>query len=194
MNRLFEIQTLSECKPGLRDSSRLGFDPIILVTGGYALAQSLFPNLFGNQRKPITDSDWNSLFPGSGYWTTLLKKYCANRIKYDVDMRYLYPFEKSRGAIADFVVANANAICPDHTPSARWGGTGTDPGCWSSGQSELVCQPCMAAFQKLLAAEQRGAGTQFPPGETFNMQTLLLVGGGVLLLAFLSKRKRSKKR
>lgn len=193
MNRLFEIQTLSECKPRLASRSRLGFDPIILITGGYALAQQLFPNLFGSQRKPITDQDWNSLFPGNGYWTTLLKKYCASRIKYDVDMKFLYPFGNSRGAIADFVVANSVAICPDHTPTAKYGGTGTDPGCWSSGTSELVCQPCMAAFQKLLAKEQAGGGDVFPPGSPFNYQTLLLIGGGVLLLVALSKKKSKKK-
>jgi hypothetical protein len=187
--RKFEIQTLSE-----RNYNRLGFDPIVLITGGYALAQSLFPNLFGNNRKLITDSDWSQLFPGNGYWTVLLKKYCAERIKYDVDMRYLYPFEKFRGAIADFVVKNSTQICPDHTPSVRYGGTGTDPGCWSDGVNELVCQPCMSDFQKLLAAEQRGGGDTFPPGQSFNLQTLLLIGGGVLIIAAIAKKKRSTKK
>lgn len=78
-NGQFEIVTLSD-----RQFGKLG-DPVTVITAGISLLTSLFPNIFGGNRKRLTDADYVSLLPGSGYWTTRLRDYLKSRIQYDVD-------------------------------------------------------------------------------------------------------------
>jgi len=190
--RTFTIATLA-------DNNRLG-EPISILTAGLGLATQLFPNIFGSNRRALTSADWDKLFPGNGYYSVLLKTYLSQRIKYDVDTKFLYPFNHQginmRGAIADFVVANAAQICPDYTAGAG----GTNRACWSDGRNELVCQPCMTIFSKILQQEQYSGGNQpvgqYPGGMfsgTLDMSTILLVGGGLLALVLLSKKSKAKK-
>lgn len=181
----FKIQTLSTCN---RVPTKLGFDPTIVITGGLTVAQQLFPNLFGSNRRPITDQDWDSLFPGGGYWSTLLKSYLKSRCHYDVDMKFMYPGNFgsggswSRGYIAQFVLENRASICPNQ-PDSCWSGT--------------ICQPCMTAFQKILSQEGLTGGTQpagIFPGMSggIDWTTIALIGGGIFLVAALTKKGKRK--
>jgi hypothetical protein len=156
-------------------------DPITIITGGLAILNQLFPNLFGKPAIPVTDSDWQKMFPGNGYWTSLLRNYLKSMIP---NTRDLHRLEKYTGY---FVWANRQNIAPE-VPSS----------CYPYDNPHL-CPQAMGKFFALLKKEQATGGNypvgQFPGGlGGFDMQTLLLVGGGVLLLAFLSKRNGSKKR
>jgi len=175
-NEVFRIATLS-------NNARLS-EPVAIITAGVGLIQSLFPN-FLSSPEPLSDSELNKLFPGSGYWTTQIKSYLKAKTKWKRDMAYWFPGTYggaySRGYIAQFVLENRNAICP-----------GVQDNCWSG----TVCEVCMEKFNSLLSAEQLGGGTQFP-GMTagFDMQKLLLYGGGALLLfALLKSSKKSNKK
>ena len=67
----FRIKTLQDGETSM--------DPITIITGGLAVVSQLFPNIFGGGRKRLTDADWLQLFPGSGYWTSLLRSYLKEK-------------------------------------------------------------------------------------------------------------------
>lgn len=175
MNKTFRIATLSS-------NTRLR-EPVAIITAGIGLLQNLFPN-FLSSPEPLTDSELSSLFPGSGFWTTQIKNYLKTKTRWKKDMAYWFPGtyggQYSRGYIAQFVLENRAAICP-----------GVIDSCWTG----TVCEVCMEKFNKLLQAEQYGAGTQYPGVQAgFDMQKLLIYGGGALLVfALLNKTKKSKK-
>lgn len=79
MNR-FKIVTLSA------NHRRLA-DPVTVITASVGLLGQLFPNIFGGNRKRLTESDWLQLIPGAGYYTTQLRNYLKTRISYDVDFQ-----------------------------------------------------------------------------------------------------------
>lgn len=186
MNRLFEIQTLSakqvskkynpdkyylvhgyemkRRKRSLADYGRLA-DPVTVITGIATVLPSLFPNLFGTEQ--LTMDHLNRLFPGSGYYTMQYKNYLLQRIKYLKDV------ERDLHMYTGQFIESKPEICN--------GGTGQT--CWSN-------------FYKILQQEQYSGGTR-PVGNVFgsgfDFTTLALVGGGVLLLLALTKKKRSKK-
>jgi hypothetical protein len=167
MKRLFEIQTLSERTPKLRDYRRLNdyrrlADPVSIILGIGSLIPSLFPNLFGSEK--TSNVVFNKLFPSNGFWTSQYKNYLLSKIKYIKDIeRDLHMYT------GEFIQMNQSQICA--------GKSGTE--CWEN-------------FYALLRQEEIGGGIQ-PPGG-LNYQTLLLVGGGVLLLLALSKKKRGRKK
>lgn len=132
--RKFEIITL-------RDYQRLS-DPVSIITGGVALLTQLFPNIFGGGRKELTEADWNTLIPGSGYWTVKLRNYLKSRIKYDVDFtNNVQPFT------IQFVADNKQGICPTFN---------TDNHNWTA---------CYQKFLQMLKEEQQTGG-QSPVGQT----------------------------
>lgn len=179
MNRLFEIQTLSDRNYGLRDYARLA-DPVAIITGGIALISQLFPNLFGQPAIPMTEADWIKMFPGNGYWTTLYRNYVKSKIP---NTRDLWRLERFTGY---FVWDNRMNIAPE-VPNS----------CYPFDEPHK-CPAAMSKFFNLLKQEQLTGGSspvgQFPGGiGTLDMNTLLLIGGGVLLLSILLKKKSSKK-
>ena len=172
MQRLFEIQTLSE-------RHRLA-DPIAILTAGMGTLTALFPNIFGGSRKELTSTDWLELIPGSGHWTTMLRNYLASRIHYDVDaVTNIQPFTTV------FVWENGQQICGH--PKGTWGaaGAGTE-------------QKCMRRFYDIIREEAMTGGSspvgQTPGGfgATINYETLLLVGGGLLLVMAITKKKKRR--
>ena len=185
MNRLFEIQTLSDCgNPHVYN--RLGqsgppgqpVDPFAVITGGIGVLSNLFPNIFGGARKKLTSADWLQLIPGSGHWTTKLRNYLAIRIHYDVDaVANIQPFTVT------FVWNNGAQIC-GHA-KGTWGAAGPD-----------TEQKCMQRFFDILREEQRTGGTspigQTPGGfgSTINYESLILLGGGLLLAMAVFKKKK----
>lgn len=161
MNRLFEIQTLSEGQ-----YKRLS-DPVTVITGIATVLPSLFPNMFGSETLNMGHLD--KLFPGNGFWTVKYKNWLLQRIKYLKDVqRDLHMYT------GQFIEANQAQICP--------GKSGTD--CWQ-------------AFYKLLQKESLTGGYQ-PVGNIFgggiDFSTIALIGGGILLLTVLAKKKSSRKK
>lgn len=185
MNRLFEIQTLSE-KRCFKDYGNLKnggtpVDPITIITGGLAMVSQLFPNIFGGSRQAMTQAYLDNIFPGSGYWTVKLKAYLKEKTRYTVDAKYWYPFENQSGYIADFAYINRAQYAPDCSTfkDCAWG-----------------------KFLNLLKQESLTGGNQpvgnFPglPGGigSIDWQTLLLFGGGAFLLFALMNKKKTRKR
>lgn len=170
MNRLFEIQTLSDCNdkrfPNLSGLSQGGVDPISIILGGLPIINQIFPNLFPNRRR-LTQSDWLKFFPSSGKWTTELRQHLSNTINYDTDLENIPTFTRY------FVKDNFKQWCPQCND-------------WQEG---------FASFSEILKEEARtggsGGGGSYPYGSTINWQEILLYGGGaVLLLTLLNKKKK----
>jgi len=167
MNRLFEIQTLSDNASALtlRSYTRLS-DPVSIITGGLAVINQLFPNLFGGNRRPLTQADWLKLFPSSGYWTTLLREHLANTIHYDVDLSN--------------IPAYTRYFVDDHLTQLCGGGCSREQG--------------LQILSDHLKEETRtgGGNSPFPyPGSSINWQNILLIGGGaILVLTLLNKKKK----
>jgi hypothetical protein len=106
MNRLFEIQTLSD-----RNYRRLA-DPITVIAGIATILPTLFPNLTGSER--LSMAHLNQLFPGNGFYTMQYKNWLLQRIKYLKDVeRDLHMYT------GQFIENNQGVFCT--------GGTGT---CW----------------------------------------------------------------
>lgn len=150
-------------------------DPTTILTAGVSLLSSLFPNIFGGNRKELTESDWVTMLPGSGYWTVKLRNYLKSRIKYDVDYaNNVQPFT------IQFVADNKANICPTYdTSNHNW-------------------QACYRKFLQMLQTEAQTAGTE-PIGQTpglntgFNLESILpyaLIGAFAYILV---KKNRGKK-
>ncbi len=163
MKKLFDIVTLSDRQ------SRLS-DPITILTGGVAVLSQIFPNIFGGNRKRLTDADWVTLLPGAGYWTTSLRNYLKATIHYDTDYtKNVLQFSKN------FVYENASQIC---------GGQYTDA--------------CYSKFLDMLATEQKTGGTSpigITPGgygQALNPSLLIPLGVGAIVLVLAMKSKKKK--
>ena len=162
MKRLFDIVTLSS------RHSRLA-DPITVITGGVAVLSQLFPNIFGGGRKELTQSDWLTLIPGAGYWSTRLREYLKTRIKYDVDFsRNVLPFSQQ------FAFDNRQTIC-----------------------GSLDNEKCYAKFLQLLQTESQTGGvspvgiTPGGVGLTLDYSTIIpLAVGAVVLVAIMKNKKK----
>jgi len=167
MKRLFEIQTLSDYRSGLRNYTRLS-DPVLIITTIATALPQFFPNLTGAER--LTMQQLTTLFPGTGHWTVSYRNWLLQRVRYTKDLqRDLHMYT------GQFIEANQSSICP--------GKTGQD--CWQ-------------AFYKLLQTEAVTGGSQpvgsvFTAGLGLDMQTLLLIGVGVVLLVAVTKRRRKKR-
>ena len=163
MKKLFDIVTLSDRQNNLSD-------PITILTGGVAVLSQIFPNIFGGNRKRLTDSDWITLLPGAGYWTTSLRNYLKATIQYDTDYtKNVLQFSKN------FVYENSSRIC---------GGAYTDA--------------CYSKFLNMLATEQKTGGnspigiTPGGYGATINPSLLIPLGIGAVLLVLAMKTKKKK--
>lgn len=166
MQRLFEIQTLSDCDKRFPNLSQGGVDPVSIILGGLPVINQLFPNLFPNRRR-LTEADWLKFFPSSGRWTTDLRRALSNSIHYDTDLKNIPEFTKY------FVDENKSSICPS---------------CQSFNEA-------FVAFSDILKQEARtggsGGGGSYPYGSSINWQEILLYGGGaILLLTLLNKKKK----
>lgn len=180
-NRLFNIVSLSS------NQRRLG-DPVTILTGGVAVLTQLFPNIFGGARKRLSDSDWLTLIPGAGYWSTKLRNYLKTRIHYDTDFTAnVQPFT------LQFVSENHALICPrtytfQNPPGSNPGGGGS--------QGWLPC------YQKLLSLLQQetATGGNAPIGITpggfggsLDYSTLVPLAIGAAILVILMKTPKKKK-
>lgn len=176
MNRLFEIQTLSNKQYNLRDYSRLGFDPFSVILGAIPGILNLF------SKTPLSRNDLNQIFPGNGYWTSNLKNHLMQHIAWKDENLPTNIDVKMKAYIGD-VYRRAKCMdlpgsCFDNHPYP-----GVDE-----------CPECTNRFYKELQNEKLGTNQNAPyPTGGFNYQTLLLVGGGVLLLLALNKKKSRKK-
>lgn len=97
----------------------LGADPMGIITGSIPLLNQIFPNLFGGNRRRLTQADWNQMFPGNGYWTVRLKNYLARHTHYDVDLKYLYDTGNGYGYIINFIAENRAEIWPQRWQSVQ---------------------------------------------------------------------------
>jgi len=170
MNKLFEIQTLSDRNYGFKNYSRLG-DPVAIIAGIATVIPSLFPNLFGSER--LTMDHLNKLFPSNGFWTNKYKNHLLSRIKYLKDVSVgLHHYT------GEFIEQNLNTFCPGVVKGGPGG------------------QECWKNFYKVLQQENVTGGHS-PVGNVLgagiDYQTILLIGGGVLLLSVLLKKKRARK-
>ena len=161
MKRFFDIVTLSA------NHKRLS-DPVTVITSGVAILSQLFPNIFGGNRKRLTETDWLQLFPGAGYWTTSLRNYLKAHIHYDTDYTAnVLQYSK------DFVYNNASQLC---------GGVYTDA--------------CYSKFLGMLQTEKNTGGNSpigITPGGyglTTDYSTLVPLAIGALALVFLMKSKK----
>lgn len=166
MNRKFSIQTL-------QDNGGTPMDPITIITGGVGLLSSIFPNLFGGGRRRLTNADWLQLFPGSGYWTTALRKKLQSSIHYDSDLKNIEEFTKY------FVDENKAQIC---------------------GGAPCSFTNAFSKFAQILQQE-RVTGGNYPVGNypggigggSINYQEILIYGGiAILAITLLSKSKKKK--
>ena len=98
MKRLFEIQTLSD-----HNYTSLK-DPVSVITGGVAIIQGLFPNLFGGGRRRLTNQDWLQMFPGNGMYTVRLRNCLSRSIHFDSDLMNIEEFTRN------FVFENMSAL------------------------------------------------------------------------------------
>ena len=116
-SRKFEILTLSNCGGCESDYSNLGEggDPVGIITGGIALLQGLFPNIFGGGRRRLTQQDWIQMFPGAGAWTVRLRNYLARSIHYDSDLNNIEEFTRN------FVYENMGSL-PGATFTEKYAG------------------------------------------------------------------------
>lgn len=155
----FEIVTLS-------DRNRSLGDPVTIITGGIALIQSLFPNIFGSGRHRLTDQDWNQLITGNGYWTSALRSYLKQKIHYDADLKNIELFSKY------FAYENKIALGLVNYSGAEF----------------------MQKFYEIINKEKMGINTGgtvpgFITSATgIDTTTLLLIGGAVVLLFALNKK------
>ena len=173
--RKFRILTLSD-NLNLRDNN---VDPISILTAGTAFLQSAFPNLFGANRRALTANDWNSLFPGDGYWNMKLKNALASIVKYDTDLKYLYDLDgRGNGLISNFVFDNRKQICPSVPDS-----------CWTPNNTSS-CQTCMNTFAGLLSDEQSGGGSIYPGVPQNFSKYIPYAIGAVVLIAILKNNKK----
>jgi len=165
MNRLFEIQTLSECNTSLKNGATM--DPATIILSIGTIIPGLFPNLFGSET--TSRSVFDKLFPSNGYWTNAYKSYLLSKIKYIKDIeRDLHMYT------GEFIQMNQAQICS--------GKSGTD--CWTAFYKLLQQESSTGGLSPI--------GNVFGGG--LDYQTLLLVGGGVLLLLALTKKKRTAKK
>jgi len=171
-NRLFNIVSLSSNQRRLND-------PVSIITGGVAVLTQLFPNIFGGARKRLTETDWLTILPGAGYWTTSLRNYLKARIHYDVDyVNNALQFTK------DFVFERPMEICG----LTDWGGSASPR-----------YEACYQSFLQKLQTE-KNTGGQSPVGITpggygltANYSSLIPLAIGAAALVILMKTPKRKK-
>jgi hypothetical protein len=164
MNRnTFHIATLQSRHSSLKD-------PVTILTSGVAILSQLFPNIFGGSRKRLTESDWLTLLPGAGYWTTSLRNYLKARIHYDTDYtNNILQYSKN------FVYENASQICKG-----------------------AYTESCYSSFLNLLKTETQTGGnspvgiTPGGYGQTIDYSTLMPLAIGAIALVLLLKSKKKK--
>lgn len=172
--KLFEIATLSDHVGWIDDHQNYNnlSEPIAIITGGVAILQSIFPNLFGGGRRVLTTQDWTQMFPGNGAWTVRLRNYLANTIHYDADLTNISPFTRN------FVFDNKVALCGVGVPFNN----------------------CFQTFLQIIEQEKFSGGT-FPVGQipgiagAFNYQAFLpwVIGGLALVLVVRAGGRRRRK-
>ena len=167
-NRLFDIMTLSS-------NHRLG-DPISIITGGIAILNQLFPNLFGGGRKKLTDADWLELIPGSGYWTTALRNHLKSAIHYNNNLDNIQQFTK------DFVYVHRSEF--SNIPA------------YPQQINEQQFQVAFTKFMDILEKEKSSGGTSpigVTPGGvggTLDYTSLIPLAVGAVVLVMIMKKKK----
>ena len=183
--KLFKIVTLSDClncneNINLGQPSSFhsygqslqqggGMDPVTIITGGLAIVQQFFPNLFGGGRKKLTSADWNQLIPGNGSWTVRLRNRLAETINYDSDLGNIELYTRY------FVIDNKNQIC-------------------GAGVSD---SECYKTFLGILKQETFSGGSS-PVGNvpgyfgTIDYQSLIPYAIGAVALVYILKNKKRK--
>ena len=165
----------------LQDNYRLG-DPVTIITAGVGILSSLFPNIFGGNRKRLTDADWLQLFPGSGYWTSALRNDLKTHIHYDVD----FP-----GNVSDFTKYFVDRKRSDIIPSL--------PAYPATITGEQY-QQAYKTFLEYLALEKQTGGNspvgQVPGGygQTVDWSKFIPIAiGGIVLIVAMKNKKGSRK-
>ena len=145
-------------------------DPLTVATIIEAAIQGLqaiFPNIFGGNRRRLTDEDWNKLIPYNGYWHNQLRAYLKSAIHYDVDaVNNVVPFTKYFAIDHNMTIDQLNALLKQE----------------AAGQS--VPDSPYLNYDNPLAG---GVGSM-------DTTTLLLIGGAVIFLMSQSNKKRTRKR
>lgn len=183
-NRNYDIVTLRDC---------IGCDdqPAPHLSGVFDDVWSFGKGLFGDDRRELTISDWNQLFPGNGYWSNRLKQYLAGKIKYDTDMKFVYDHGKGTGDFDNFASENKCQLFSNY------------PSCIPP---EGIRAGLQRVLQQELIAPGQVAPTPLPispnliPGQTgFTAPTTLtgalpLIAGVVVVGMLLSKQKPQRRR
>ena len=151
----------------LSERKRLG-DPVTIITAIGTIFPQLFPNLTGSER--LTMQHLNQLFPGNGHYTSQYKNWLLQRVRYLKDLeRDLHMYT------GQFIEANMQAICQGKTGQ----------GCWENFYNILR--------QEATTGGSSPVGNVFTAGMGLDLQTLILIGGGIFLLVALTKKKRRRK-
>jgi len=164
----FKIQTLS-------NYVRLS-DPVTIITAAAAALTQIFPNIFGGNRKRLSDADWNQIIPGNGYWTTALRNYLKTRIHYNTDVQKIVA-----GTSETYLQAMTKAFHFNNVNNVR------------------TMFPTLTEFYAELKKESAGGGTQTaPPGNIPGVgigipTEYLLIGAGVIILMMARKKNRRRK-
>ena len=189
MNRLFEIQTLSE-KRCFKDYGNLKnggtVDPVTIITGGIGLLTQLFPGIFGNSQPLLTDQEWLEIIPGNGYITSSLRTWLKSHLGRKSDLTRIFSSGKPglEHHTIGFAQSKSMLWCPDGS---------------CQGNPESVLMPKFYAALK----KESYTGGNLPIGTVpnfisgfggLNVSTILLIGGGVFLLYALTNKKKSRSR
>ena len=164
----FRILTLSDNN---RYRTRLA-DPVSVITAGIGILSSIFPNIFGGNRKRLTEEMWLQLIPGSGYYTTGLRNYLKSRIHYDVDFTTnALPFSQAYA----YGLRDSGELCANCNNTQAY-------------QNFLT----VLNKEKQTGGNQPIGQTPGGLGSTMDLSTLvpLAIGGVVLVMLMKSKKKK----
>jgi len=155
-------------------------DVVTILTSAAGLISQLFPKLFGQNKKVLTQSDWLTIIPGSGYWTTELRTYLAARIKNDTALSRVQEYTKY------FVDEHRHDIDSNLPP-------------YNATISSEQFNNVLNKFLTILEQEKYSGGT-YPVGQTpggfgstINYSTLLPIALGGLILVAAMKKKRGRR-
>jgi len=179
-SRMFDIVTLSDNNKGQVFMKNNLNDVVTILTSAAGLLSQIFPNLFGGGKKKLNDSDWLTIIPGAGYWTTELRNYLKTKIQNDTALSRVQEYTRY---FVDEQRSNIDSNLPPY------------PAYISSEKFNQV----YTKFLSILEQEKLTGGTSpvgLVPGgmgSTFNIQALApLLIGGIALVALMKSKKRKR--
>lgn len=180
-NEMFDIVTLSDNNKNKVFMKNNLNDVVTILTSAAGLLSQIFPNLFGGGKKKLNESDWLTIIPGAGYWTTELRNYLKTKIQNDTALSRVQEYTRY---FVDEQRSNIDSKLPAYP-------------------AYITPEKFNQAYQKFLAIleQEKLTGGTSPVGlvpggmgSTLNITALApLLIGGVILYAAMRKKKRGRK-